>query len=45
MCCVKGSVFMDPKLRGGAIHIVWVKVVLETEANCEKRSLEVLLCT
>ena len=44
-CCVKESVYLDPKLRYGAVHIVWVKVVLETKVNCEKRSFEVLLCT
>ena len=27
--CVKESVCLDPKLCGGAVHIVWVKVVLE----------------
>ena len=33
---VKENVCLDPKLSVGAIHIVWVKVVLETEVNCEK---------
>ena len=44
-CCVKESVCLDPKLRCGAVHTVWVKVVSETKVNCEKRSFEVLLCT
>ena len=42
-CCVKESVCLDPELRCGAIHTVWMKVVLETEVNCEKRSFEALL--
>ena len=45
MCCVKESVCLDPKLYCGAIHIVWVKVVLETEVNCDKISFEVLSYT
>ena len=45
MCCVKESVSLDPKLCGSAVHIVWMKVVLETEMNCEKRTPEVLLYT
>ena len=44
-CYVKESVCLDPRLRGDAAHIVWVKVVLEAEVNCEKRSFRVLLCT
>ena len=44
-CCVKESVYLDSKLRYSAIYIVWVKVVLETEVNCEKRLFKVLLCT
>ena len=44
-CCMKESVCLDPKLRCGAVHTVWVKVVSEAEVNCEKRSFEVLLCT
>ena len=39
------SVCLDPKLYCGAVHTVWMKLVLETEVNCEKISLEVLLCT
>ena len=38
-CC------LDPKLYGGAVPTVCVKVVSVTEVNCEKRSFEVLLCT
>ena len=45
MCCVKKSVCLDCKLRGGAIYIVWIKLVSETKVNCEKRSFEGLLCT
>ena len=44
-CCVKESVYLDPKQYGGAIPIVWMKVVFETEVNCEKRLPEVLLYT
>ena len=44
-CFVKRSVCLDPTLCCGAVHIVWVKVVSETEVNCEKRFSEVLLCT
>ena len=43
--CEKESTYLDPKLYGGAVPTVWVKVVSETEVNCEKRSFEVLLCT
>ena len=39
------SVCLDPKLRCGVVHIVWVKVVLEAKVNCEKRWYEVLVCT
>ena len=42
---MKESACLDPQLRGGAVHVVWVKGFLETEVNCEKRLYEVLLCT
>ena len=42
---MKESVCLDPRLCGGTIYSVWVKVVLETEENCEKRSFEMFLCT
>ena len=44
MCYVKESVCLDSKLHCGAVQIVWVKVVSDTEVNCEKRSFGVLLC-
>ena len=44
-CCIKESVCLDPKLRGGVVHTVWVKLVSEPKVNCEKKSFEVLLCT
>ena len=44
-CCVKESVCLYPKLRCGAIYTIWVKVVLKTKVNYEKRSFKVLLCT
>ena len=42
---MKESVCVDPTLHCGAALTIWVKVVSETEVNCEKRSCKVLLCT